>query len=129
MDRDTRFLRALREADLRALPGWVTREQFEELRGRSDALAAVLEPVVTFRGKGYKHGYQCTVNAAGKQRGRSLRTYPRVCRVARWLLTGAEVVEQDWEDVDWGQWGEDDFVYLDPPYYETEIGTYSNINH
>lgn len=118
------FLLALRYADLSQLPESVTRETFEQWRNNDSHIARLLEPRITFAGKGYKYGFS---GSSGTHVGYSKECYQAVCEAARELLGTAEIRQSIWnaaiQDI-----STDDFVYLDPPYYGTSA-SYMNIDH
>ena len=128
-DRDTAFLEALLTADFSQLPACVDREVFEKLRKTpKDAISLLVEPRVTFAGKGYASGFS---GSSGTHVGYSRQNYLAVCAAAKSLLTRPNVVVLDgtsWESLPWGSWSHDDFVYLDPPYFGTKA-SYPNIDH
>jgi site-specific DNA-adenine methylase len=127
-DTSTLFLEQLREVDLDLLPESVGKDDFNLWRVRAEAgdpIAIVIEPRITFAGKGYKYGYSGT---SGTHVGYSGENYKKVCRTAQQMLLqpSVRIRCQDWtESV--GSMTEG-FVYLDPPYYGTEA-TYLNVDH
>lgn len=122
-DSDTGFLNALIDADLNALPAKVERQDFEYWRSSSGPITALIEPRITYAGKGYKYGFS---GSSGTHVGYSGPVYRKVCESARELLRRATVRQLSWEQ------SLDEFspsfAYLDPPYYGTEA-SYGNINH
>lgn len=139
-DINTRFLDALLMADLSRLPESVTKESFADWRKRAeienDPVARVIEPRITFAGKGYAHGFSGT---SGSHVGYNGVLYQATCQAARRLLTGANggtatlrtvsVRQRDWREtfeLASGESGE--FLYCDPPYYNTDA-PYSQIDH
>lgn len=123
-DIDVRFLRALTQADFSLLPKTVNRDDFNHWRTQDCDVSKLIEPRVTFAGKGYKYGYS---GSSGTHVGYSGPTYRKVCERARELLGDAQIVENHWEDT-LNRLGGNDFVYLDPPYHGTEA-SYQNIDH
>lgn len=123
-DLDTRFFQALWWADLSLLPEAVSKSEFEHWKQRKDDYVSILiEPRITYAGKGYKFGYS---GSSGTHVGYSGPTYRKVCEQARALLADAQVVKMNWEDSIRAM--NPDFVYLDPPYYGT-VASYENIDH
>lgn len=124
-DIDYRFLWALRWADLDRLPESVSKADFVYWKSRVGSSTAILiEPRVTFAGKGYRYGYS---GSSGTHVGYSGKLYKEVCIAARRLLMDAVIKEQSWESA-LALLGVDDFVYLDPPYLG--VGAcYTNIDH
>ncbi len=51
------FLTALIQANLEDLPQGVSREEFERIRYEDSPVSRILEPIITFCGKGYRYGY------------------------------------------------------------------------
>lgn len=121
-----KFFTSLRDADLSLLPSKIEDYQFETWYNkwlRQEPLAYVVEPKITFRGKGYPSGWQ---------KGRYSRIrYKAMCERAQRILKDpkVEICQRDYMHLDWSNFTEDDFVYLDPPYYETSGVGYGNINH
>jgi len=128
-DQDTEFLEALLTADFSMLPACVDRDVFERLRKTpKDVISLLVEPRVTFAGKGYASGFS---GSSGTHVGYSRQNYLAVCVAAKSLLTKPGVVVLDcasWESLPWSSWSQDDFVYLDPPYFGTKA-SYPNIDH
>lgn len=123
-DLDIGFLDALVRADLDQLPEEVTRETFRQWSVRTDPIAKVIEPRVTFAGKGYPAGYSGT---SGTHIGYSRKSYLPTCSRAQELLKGVILTPWSWELV-LNLATEGDFVYCDPPYLGTNA-CYANINH
>ena len=126
-DLDIGFFRALLSVDLDGLPETVSKEDFAEWKGKKDGLAALLEPRITFGGKGYRFGGTYSGDCGGHV-GYSKGCYKPVCEEARRLLQGVALTETDWEKFDLSSLGRDDFVYCDPPYVGTKA-SYPNIDH
>lgn len=126
-DLDARFLRALLDADLSRLPDDVDRAMFDNLRTRQDDIALLVEPRVSFAGKGYAAGFS---GSSGTHVGYAKTNYLKVCESARRLLarSGVQIESRSWTAVPWNSLTEDDFVYLDPPYFGTKA-SYPNIDH
>ena len=125
-DLNSAFLQALLDADLTQLPDHVSKETFNFWKNQNSAVSAIIEPRITFAGKGYWAGFSGT---SGTHVGYSGSLYRQVCESARSLLSGCEITSQSWDQVDLSGLGKDDFVYLDPPYYGTTNTTYPNIDH
>lgn len=110
------FFEALRDVDLTQLPARVTVDDFyywENQWLQDNPIAYVLEPKITFRGKGYGSGYQ---------EGRYKRArYLELCQAAQNILRNRniKIFKQDYVWMKWDQLTEDDLVYLDPPYENT----------
>jgi site-specific DNA-adenine methylase len=127
-DVDTTFLQALRYADLGELPESVSKEEFPSWKAKAEQgnwIARLIEPRITFAGKGYAAGYSGT---SGTHVGYSGTLYRQVCREARRLLEKTSYIKQrDWQEtLDVAD--SSCFVYLDPPYYGT-TASYGNIDH
>jgi site-specific DNA-adenine methylase len=126
-DLDTRFLEALLRVNFNDLPDEVDRAAFDALKMRTDDVAILVEPRVTFAGKGYAAGFSGT---SGTHVGYAKRNYRKVCEAARALLQhpSVHVRSASWETIQWNDLTEKDFVYLDPPYFGT-VASYPNIDH
>jgi site-specific DNA-adenine methylase len=125
-DIDTNFLVSLLAADLNLLPESVSKEEFSLWKTRTDHVARLIEPRITFAGKGYKYGYS---GSSGTHVGYSGESYRLMCQKARYLLN------QNHVEITTGSWEQalilgssEDFVYLDPPYLGTQA-SYGNIDH
>ena len=122
-DIDTRFLRALDWADLTMLPNTVERSDFDQWKNSKSHIAVLIEPRITYAGKGYKYGYS---GSSGTHVGYDGRRYRETCRTARGLIKDAQITTQHWEDS--LNQATPDFAYFDPPYFNTSA-SYVNIDH
>lgn len=127
-DLDAKFLYCLRTADLTGLPESVSKDEFAGWKVRAaqcDPIAQLIEPRITYAGKGYGYGYS---GHSGTHVGYSGANYRKVCLEARRLLANVSYVKQrGWQetlDLADGSC----FVYLDPPYFGTNA-SYNNIDH
>lgn len=120
-DNDVKFLAALKIADLDQLP---TTIRFDDWKNDPSLIAKVLEPIISFSGKGYEYGAQ------GKNVKNFFRygNYRANCEKAQVLLNGVFIAQQLWDQFPFDALTKNDFIYLDPPYYNTE-GPYPNIDH
>lgn len=125
-DLDLTFLDALRCADLSQLPDAVTKVTFPYWRERDDFISRLIEPRITFAGKGYAHGFS---GSSGTHVGYSGPLYRQVCEAARGLLESRPVKFwlRDWRET-LEMADQSCFVYLDPPYLDTSA-SYANIDH
>lgn len=125
-DRDASFLSALKLADLNQLPTTVRKADFEHWKSLSEVslIAKVIEPAITFAGKGYRYGYR------GERRVACWNFFEQRDKLnaARKLLQGCTVNSGHWRSFAFDSLCSADFLYLDPPYYNTE-GPYPNIDH
>lgn len=122
-DINAEFLFSVLRADLDSLPEAVDRSDFETWKNNKRLIATLIEPRITFAGKGYGHGFS---GSSGTHVGYSGPQYRRVCEAARVLLQDVDIQQLSWEqalDV-----FRPSFVYLDPPYYGTNA-SYKNIDH
>ena len=127
-DLDTQFLESLLLAELPQLPDTVTKSDFEDLKTRKDFISRILEPRITFGGKGYQAGFS---GNSGTHIGYSKSNYLKVCEAARTLLKNPNVFicSLPWDKLVPGMnLTSNDFVYLDPPYFGTSA-PYPNIDH
>lgn len=127
-DLDAKFLYCLRTADLGRLPESVSKDEFSVWKTRAadgDPIAQLIEPRITFAGKGYAFGHS---GHSGSHVGYTGENYSKVCQEARRLLERVTYIKQR----DWSETLEltdhSCFVYLDPPYYGTQAA-YKNIDH
>lgn len=119
-DRDASFLEALKIADLNELPDSVPKSDFAEYAESHETIAKVLEPAISFSGKGYDFGYQ-------KERYNYGSYFMKCCEAQR-LLANTSITSAHWAGFKFHDLKSEDFLYLDPPYYQTE-GPYPNIDH
>jgi len=124
-DIDISFFKALLEADISLLPEKVEKVDFLYWKEEKSSLAKILEPRITFAGKGYKFGYN---GSSGTHVGYNGSLYRILCAEAKRLLEGVSLTETCWADLDVSGYTVDDFVYLDPPYFGT-VAQYPNIDH
>lgn len=124
-DIDISFFNALLKADLNLLPQQVTKDDFEYWKNQKDDVAKLIEPRVTYAGKGYKAGYSGT---SGTHKGYAGDLYCKTCQAAKDLLQDVKVTQLSWENLGIEKLNGNDFVYCDPPYYETKA-SYNNVNH
>jgi len=121
------FFKALESTNLDTLPNTVTAVEYDYWKGRflaGDPIAILLEPVVTFSGKGYSYGY-----CAGRY---NKRKYTALCLEAQAILQRSNVASRtaNWANYNLDVYDWNDFLYLDPPYLDATLGTgYSEIDH
>lgn len=124
-DQNASFLSSLMKADLDQLPERVSREQFENYKKSNDPIAKIIEPRITFAGKGYKAGFDHGDKSHPPYNG---LLYRPICEEAKRLLKDTTIVQCPWDSWDFSCLGHDSFIYLDPPYYGTKA-SYPNIDH
>jgi len=123
-----RFFKAIKIVNIADLPREVTDATFEEWKIKSllnDPVALILEPVITFKGKGYDAG--CGVNSSHSRYNYEI--FKKKLIRMQYLLNDVTILQGDWIDVDIKSLLFDDFIYCDPPYLHTESVGYPNINH
>lgn len=129
-DIDPRFLVALACANFDKLPESVSKDEFKfwakasSINGDLQQIAWLIEPRITYAGKGYKYGYS---GSSGTHIGYKRDNYLKVCTAARELLQGTDIWERSWESM-LPMLETGDFAYLDPPYHET-IASFENVDH
>lgn len=127
-DIDASFLYALKHADFSALPDEVTKADFPRYRDDpTNRIAKLIEPRITFAGKGYASGYS---GHSGTHVGYSGNCYRVMCEQARALLSGTLIAEGAWDVLLRDPLFQDPeaFGYFDPPYVGTKA-SYPNIDH
>lgn len=124
-DLDSSFLVALSKADLDSLPQDVNKRDFDAWKHKNDDIAKILEPRITFGGKGYKAGYSGT---SGTHKGYCKDLYGKTCQSAKELLIDVKVTQLSWEQLGITKLRNNDFIYCDPPYIDTKA-PYPNIKH
>ena len=127
-DLDNSFLSALYSVDTSLLPETVCKEDFEKWKNDKSAVAKVIEPRITFAGKGYSHGYSGT---SGTHVGYSKANYKKICDEAQRIMRTypTTLLSNSWDDEQlYVGLGRNDFVYFDPPYLGT-TASYGNIDH
>lgn len=124
-DINIKLLKSLLSANLEELPLNVkTKEEFNYYKNAHNDISNIIEPRITFAGKGYKSGFD---KGDTKHPRYTRRLYKDTCNEAVRLLEGVHLSNLDWESYNLDLTF-DDFVYLDPPYYNTKI-CYPNIDH
>lgn len=130
-DIDIRFLSAVLSADFDELPDFVERADFDKWKRDPSAISALIEPRITFAGKGYAFGFS---GSSGTHVGYTRTAYLPLCREARRLLSSHSVSVRrcSWGDaingVSLQGRDADDFIYCDPPYLGTSA-CYADIDH
>ncbi len=122
-DIDISFFSSLFDLNIEDLPDSVnTKEEFLYYKNIDNDVSKVLEPRITFAGKGYSAGFNnCKDHYKGKN-------YRETCKKAKELLIGVGLTEASFEGWNYKDMNEDTFCYFDPPYYETKA-SYPNIDH
>lgn len=134
-DRYSKLMSGIKMVDVDYLPEIVDKALFLELKSRfklGDALATVLEPRITFGGKGYNSGFAGNRKTGSKSDSDySQKNYRKTLIRAKELLEG-RVFLYNW---DWWEFiqsipnlNEQDFMFIDPPYFGTKAH-YPNIDH
>ena len=124
-DVDCTFFESLLKIDLRNLPDKVDRGDFQYWKNSNCSVSKVIEPRITFAGKGYKSGFS---GGSGNHTPYSGINYIKHCESAIKLLGSCLIQSEIFERIPWTLLTHEDFVYLDPPYHQT-CANYNNINH
>jgi len=122
-DIDINFFNALQRADFDQLPHKVEKEDFYFWKNTNNDIATLIEPRITFGGKGYRFGYN---GDCGTHVGYRSSNFKPICEQARQLLKDVQITKLHWEDSVAAS--NPSFAYLDPPYYGT-TAAYENIDH
>lgn len=93
-----------------------------ELSRRGDHRAIILEPYLTFGGGGYGKG------GFGNKKGASQSGYEKTIRECHRLLhnTSPKITALDWRDMGLERLTGDDVVFLDPPYPDADVRSYTD---
>jgi site-specific DNA-adenine methylase len=129
--RTKKFFDAIASFDPNTVIPARTREEYYkqwELYKQNNPLAILLEAYLTFGGGGYGSG------GFGGAKGASIEGYYNSIINAQSIMrvTKVNVTDISWNNANWNEMlGSDDFVYLDPPYYQADVRAYKNneINH
>jgi len=102
-----------------------TRENYYLLWERykqGDHQATLLVPYITFSGGGYGSG------GFGNLKGASEKGYKNILDAAHAYINkrNVTITALDWKDLHIDELSETDFVYLDPPYMNMDVRSYSN---
>ena len=119
------FLQSLSKADLEQLPLTVSRQEFQRWKNSDCFISKVIEPKVSFSGKGYSAGFAAS-HPTHKEYHRD--RYKPICCKSQELLDSTDIRICLWDHWDYENMTNEDFVYFDPPYFETKA-SYPNINH
>lgn len=120
------FLCVLKTFDCYLLPEKINKKNFSYWKKTKNKTAKILEPRITFAGKGYKFGFS---GSSGTHVGYDKKNYTNNCQIAINLLQKTDIYRYDYYyllsslDIT-----ENDFIYFDPPYYNTKT-CYNNIDH
>ena len=128
-DINIKFFNALRNANFDDLPNRVSAEEFVIFKEKSkiemEYIAHLIEPKITFAGKGYTAGFDRGHPSHPPYNG---VTHRILCENARFLIQDVLIIKREWFEIDYSLFDDNDFVYFDPPYYNTKA-SYSNIKH
>lgn len=124
-DINVSFLLAVLNADLDKLPNRVNKIDFDYWKNSGCFISKAIEPAITFAGKGYKHGFDGGHPSHPPYNG---ELYLAKLKEARYLLNGVVIKEKSWDEWDYSDFSLNDFIYFDPPYFETKA-SYPNIDH
>lgn len=124
-DIDISFFIAMLNANFDDLPDKVSKNDFLVWRNINNSISKIIEPKITFAGKGYQAGFDGGHISHPPYNGKLHRI---ICEEARRLLFDVNVKEISWEKQDYAGLTYKDFVYFDPPYFGTKA-SYPNINH
>jgi site-specific DNA-adenine methylase len=126
--RTSRFLEALRSADFNRLPSSINRLEADEwlrLKAEGDPLVDLMEPVISWSG-GILHRGMYTVGI-GECRYDPWKYWQRLMSCRRLLeWTQAKITCKDWQKLPWGTWGSGVCAYVDPPYLNADLNSYSD---
>ncbi len=125
------FLRAIKEIDLKEIDLLIKDSEvldlwslFYDLKQKPQTpLARIMEPYLSFSGKGYQAGF------TGKDRSISLPRIRERIREAKILLQQVRITDKNYIHLNWNELNKEDFVYLDPPYFSWSGNAYNNIYH
>jgi len=119
------FLVSLIKVNLENLPEKVNKNDFEFWKNSKCDVSKVIEPKITFAGKGYSAGFDGGHPSHPPYSG---KLHKKTCEIAKQLLSDVAVFRSSWEEINYDSLDENDFVYFDPPYFETKA-SYPNIDH
>lgn len=119
------FLSSLLNENLDDIPDKMDQEGFTFWKNANNGISKIIEPGITFFGKGYKAGFNKGGPGHPPYNG---VLYKIRCTEAKRLLSGAIVEQKRWDELDYDSLTQEDFVYLDPPYFGTKA-SYPNIDH
>jgi site-specific DNA-adenine methylase len=96
-------------------------KQWEAFKA-GDPQAVLLEPYLTFGGGGYGSG------GFGGKKGATVHGYQTTIATCNALLnkTDTRITSMDWRSMGLENLGEQDFVYLDPPYLSADVRAYKD---
>ncbi|MCK9458499.1 MAG: DNA adenine methylase [Proteobacteria bacterium] len=133
------FFNSLLAADLEKLPKSITSKKsfqhWQKQAEKENPLGVVLEPEITWGGKGWSAGanlgYEAPEGKMGSHPPFTRDKYIPRAAMAKELLSaqGVKITSLHWQNLPWTTYGPKDFVYLDPPYHETSDEYYGQIDH
>lgn len=122
-DKNPIFLKTLKSSDISniSLPYKMSRSFFEEMREKrkhNDMLAILVEPRITFSGKGYPAGLDLSTidGRTTKTNGYNAALYIERLKEGQKILQYANISSYDFQEFPYNEFGPNDFIYFDPPY-------------
>lgn len=120
------FLYILKQYDCHLLPEKINKLNFAYWKKKNNKTSKILEPRITFAGKGYQAGFS---GSSGTHVGYNKEKYVTNCKIATQLLQKANIYRCDYLNLLLSlNITKDHFIYFDPPYHNTKT-CYNNINH
>lgn len=130
--RNCRFFEAILRFTEEEIPFSIDKRLYEELKyqERDTDLALLLEPFISPFGCGYESGgFTTDFNSRTSYRRdkcvRNLELAKSFLGAKNPAITGRQWFDLNW----WTEWKQGDFLYVDPPYYNTVSRTYPQIDH
>lgn len=119
------FLKILQNFDVNELPCTVNKDEFSYWKNLNSNCSKIIEPRITFGGKGYSFGYS---GSSGNHVGYSRENYQLQVLNAKFLLANCLITTACYKEIDFSKFTSEDFIYFDPPYFGTKA-SYPNIDH
>lgn len=119
------FLQAIKDINTNDFPEKITPNSFNQYKYTDNPLSNVLEPEISHQGH-YRAGFAASY---GKNKPWNKKHYEQKITQAKEQLQNVKITNLNWETLPYSKYSNEDFIYFDPPYLNTDNRYYKNIDH